>query len=121
MAEEFVLTDPVVEPAKTVNKYKVMSIQMDSEWQTSTPGVTGLAAFRLQDNLGNYFFHQYEGETAMSFIKFVNTGNFTTKSLQRRILERLTAEGVLPPGNVQGTPDPVVLRKKDESESTDES
>jgi len=105
MAEELILTDPVVEPEKVVNKYKVVGINLDQEWQTSTPNVVGLVAIRLRDNLGGYLFHQYEGQLAIDYMKFINTANFSTKSLQKRILERLTNEGVLPPGNVQGTPD----------------
>ena len=43
--------------------------------------------------------------SATAMIKQLNTANLTTKSMQKRILEKLSADGFLP-GTVQGTPDP---------------
>jgi hypothetical protein len=108
--EELVLTDPEVKPEEVKNKYKVVLFSMDHE----TIGVTlpppaisepGVVTINLKDNLGGYFTHKYTGKTATDFIKFVNTGNFTTTSLHKRILQRLSNDGVLP-GTVTGTPDP---------------
>jgi hypothetical protein len=94
--EELVLTDPVVEPEKVKNKYKVVSLTMNHESQ--------LFGIQLKDNLGGMFAHQYVGQEAVDYIKFINTANFTTKSLHKRVLEKLAADGVLP-GTVTGAPD----------------
>jgi hypothetical protein len=104
--EELALTDPVTEPAKTKATYKV--IQLVLNWEiVAVPTETepGQVAIQLRDNLGGMFSHMYTGQAAQDYIKFINSANFTTKSLHKRILERLSADGVLP-GTVTGTPDP---------------
>jgi hypothetical protein len=104
--EELVLTDPVVEPEKVTAKYRVVSLILDHAAVSSPPtGEPGLVVIHLKDNLEQPFTQRYTGQTAIDYIKFINTANFTTKSLHKRILERLSAEGVLP-GTVQGAPDP---------------
>jgi hypothetical protein len=107
MAEELVLTDPKVEPEKVTNKYKVTGINMSSE--SSGPAMPGAepgnVMIQLKDNLGLSLSHTMVGLEAQNFIKFVNTGNFSTKSLNRRILEKLSNDGILP-GTVTGTPEP---------------
>ena len=108
--EELVLTDPVIKPAETTTKFKVISLTLDYEGAGAPvppPAVTpvGLVSIKLKDDLGKYYTHQYTGQTAIDYIKFINTANFTIKSLHKRILERLSTDGVLP-GTVTGTPDP---------------
>lgn len=108
--EELVLTDPEVKPAETKNTYKVVTLIMDHEALVEFPappavGVPGLLSIKLKDNLGGTLNHQYTGKPATDFIKYINTANFTTKSLHKRILERLSADGIIP-GTVTGTPDP---------------
>lgn len=108
--EELVLTDPVVKPEEVKSNFKVISITLDHEAiaHTGPPPATveaGLVAIRLKDNLGNYYTHQYTGKTAQDFIKYINTGNFTTNSLHKRVLQRLSNDGILP-GTVTGTPEP---------------
>jgi len=118
MAEELVLEDPEEIPAKTKNTYKVVSLNMNHEMVTPASPEPGLMVIQLVDNLGGYFTHQYTGKAAVDYIKYINTANFTTKSLHKRILEKLSNDGVLP-GTVQGTPDPpaIQLESKDESRS----
>lgn len=104
--EELVLTDPVVKPEEVTSKYKVVSLTLNNDTSVPVPGgQPGLVTIQLRDNLGGVFNHQYTGQTAIDYIKFINTANFTTKSLHKRILERLSNDGVLP-GTVTGTPDP---------------
>jgi len=107
--EELVLTDPVVKPEEVTQTYKVVALILNHEIVAtpvpSTPPAPGLVSIQLRDNLGAMFIHQYTGQTAQDYIKFVNTANFSTKSLHKRILERLSNEGVLP-GTVTGAPDP---------------
>jgi len=107
--EELILTEPEVKPEEVKNKYKVVLLTMDHEAAMTLappPAVPemGLVLIKLKDNLGGYFTHQYTGKTATDFIKYINTGNFTTNSLHKRILQRLTNDGVIV-GTVSGTPD----------------
>lgn len=112
MAEELVLTDPVTKPAETTTKYRVMAINMDLEFFNGigvgvppTQMPNGLIDIRLKDDIGKYLSHQYRGDEAVNLMKFLNTANLTVKSMHKRILEKLSADGVIP-GTVQGTPDP---------------
>jgi hypothetical protein len=114
--EELVLTDPVVEPEKVSHTYRVISLTLEHE-STAAAGLPvppgfepGLVLIQLKDNLGVPFTHRYTGQQALDYIKFINTANFTTKSLHKRILERLSTDGVLP-GTVTGTPDPPVTQQ----------
>lgn len=95
--EELELTDPVV---TTTTTYKVLSVTLDLGHLSG-----GYVGINLQDNTGGRFAHAYTGEEATDYIRFINTANFTVKSLHKRILERLSLDGVLP-GTVTGAPDP---------------
>jgi len=44
----------------------------------------------------------YTGSEALMMINALNTANLSTKSLRRRILERLQADGVVPVGTITG-------------------
>jgi hypothetical protein len=67
----------------------------------------GWVQIKLKDDTGAYSFYQYKGKQAVQMIQTLNTANLSTKSMQKRILEKLSNDGLLP-GTVQGTPDPVV-------------
>lgn len=103
--EELVLTDPIVVPAKTTDKYKVIRLNLDWLGKAPTATVAGLAVITLQDNNGEVTTYHYEGQQAVDFIKFINTGNFSVNSLHKRILQKLSTDGLLP-GTVTGAPDP---------------
>ena len=107
--EELVLTDPVVEPEKITSRFKVVSFTMDLEHPNPgippTPGEPGLVDIWVKDNYDKRYNHRYTGNQATNMIKQLNTANLTTKSMHKRILEKLSADGVLP-GTVTGTPDP---------------
>ena len=107
--EELELTDPVVEPEKVTTTFHVVSLLLNHEAPAMMPTpeqpTTAIVKIDLKDNLGKPWSYSYTGQTALDYIKFINTANFTTKSLHKRILERLSNDGVLP-GTVTGTPDP---------------
>jgi len=116
MAEELILTDPIVPAAPPpTTKYRVSAFTMDLEAlaapaaappsQPAPVPEPGLVSIKLKDDTGKYSFYQYTGAVAVTMIKQLNTANLTTKSMQKRILEKLSADGLLP-GTVQGTPDP---------------
>jgi hypothetical protein len=108
--EELTLTTPEVTPEVVKNKYHVVLFSMDHEavaMAAPPPAMSepGVVRITLKDNLGGTLTHQYVGKTAIDFIKFINTANFTTNSLHKRILQRLTTDGIIV-GTVSGTPDP---------------
>lgn len=101
--EELDLTTPVVTPP--IDKFHVVTLLLDMESQVLPGTIPGLVAISLKDNNNRLFNYRYEGQIAIDMIKFLNTANLTTKSMHKRILERLSNDGVLP-GSVVGTPDP---------------
>jgi hypothetical protein len=103
--EELVLTDPVVIPSTTTAKYHVISILMDMETRIPPSPDPGCIVINLRDNNNVQSNYQYTGAPAITMIKSLNTANLTTKSMHKRILEKLSADGLLP-GTVTGTPDP---------------
>lgn len=106
MAEELVLDDPVVKPEEVTNRYKIVGLNMATNSPVIAPETEpGIVRVTLEDNLKKILIQEYYGEAATDFIKFVNTGNFTVKSLNRRILEKMSNEGILP-GTVVGEPEP---------------
>jgi len=56
------------------------------------------------NNLGQDAEFNYEGEAARQLLNKLNTMDFSVDSFEKRILERLIADGHLP-GTVEGTPD----------------
>jgi hypothetical protein len=116
MPEELVLDEPVVIPEVVTNKYRVVVMTFDTETMSAPPVtppdvpgpmVPGLVEIRLRDNNGGMLTHRYLGDEAIVLIKSINTANLTTKSLQKRMLEKLSRDGVIP-GTVTGTPDPII-------------
>ncbi len=105
--EELVLTDPVVVPEKTTDKFRVASFTMNMDAVVDLSGQPGFVSIELRSNHGEQLHHQYTGNVAINMIKTLNTANLTTKSMQKRILEKLSNDGIIP-GTVTGTPEPPV-------------
>ena len=105
--EELILTVPVVVPEQVTNKYRVIAISMDMETVAGIAGSPpGLIVIRLRDNLNVLSSYQYFGADATTMIKTLNTANLSTKSMHKRILEKLSNDGKLV-GTVTGAPDPL--------------
>lgn len=108
MAEEYTLTTPETKPAVTNNAYKVQMAHFD--W------AGGECLFRLKGQneeliitgYGGQMATQAERDEAIKMMKSLNTANLSTKSMHKRILEKLSADGKIPPGTTTGTPDPPV-------------
>lgn len=106
MAEEYTLATPEVVPQVTNTKYKIVYQQYD--W------INAWVVFRLQGENGEQITAEYGGliadqagkTVAQDMMKYLNTSNNSTKSQQKRILERLQKDGKIPGGTVTGTPDP---------------
>jgi hypothetical protein len=95
MAEQLDLTTPIVE-SKTTRNYKVVFIQMDIELKT--------IVIHVKSDLSERKEILYTGQVAVDYVKFINTANFSVKSLNKWILQRLSTDGVLV-GTVSGAPD----------------
>jgi hypothetical protein len=101
--ESLELTDPVVVPEKVTAHYQVILLTLS--WETDPSGVKGHVWIKLVDEHTQPFHHAYHGPEALDLMKWMNTANFTTTSMHKRILQKLSNDGVLP-GTVTGTPDP---------------
>jgi len=80
---------------RSTTTFRVVRIEMDWEAQRIAIDVTGNSVRRS---------FLYEGATAATLMASLNTANLSTKSLHRRVLERLVADGKLA-GTIDGTPD----------------
>ncbi len=103
--ETLILTAPVVVPASTTDTYRVVAITLNLEAIAAPATVAGLILIDVRDNHDERRSFSYAGQVATDLIRALNTANLSTKSLQKRILERLSADGLLV-GTVTGTPDP---------------
>ena len=95
MAELLTLATPIVPPTRTT--YKVTLLVLD--W------LARVIQIRLRGSDGVEVHVEYSGDTATALMTTLNSANLSVKSLQRRILEKLAADGKLPAGTVSGTPE----------------
>lgn len=96
MAEFLTLAAPEIIPAVTTTDYKVALLLLDVEGAQIAIHVRGTNGERKE--------FRYEKAEAVALLHALNTANLTVKSLQRRILEKLIADGKLV-GAVNGVPD----------------
>ena len=116
MPEELILDEPSVIPEVVTNSYRVASMTFDTEFMSTPPATpgeppaapqAGMVDIRLRDNNGGAKSHRYLGNEAMAMIRSLNTANLSTKSLQKRVLEKLSRDGIIT-GTVAGEPDPII-------------
>jgi hypothetical protein len=106
MAEDFALTTPEIIPQVTTATYRLVGLFLD--WERTT------ILIRLRGANGEVKSFTYGGSDpgtpaaektkALNLMLALNKANLTVKSLQRRVLEQLAADGLLA-GAVTGTPD----------------
>ena len=96
MAETLVLTTAEVTPQITTTDYRVIYLLLD--WEQK------LIVIHLRGTNGERKEFRYEGTVALNLMVALNKSDLSIKSLQRRILEKLIADGKLS-GSVTGTPD----------------
>jgi hypothetical protein len=92
--ESILLAVPEVIPAITTTEYRVSCLTLDVDASRIIIRVKGT------NNERKEFVYNEAG----ALLNTLNTANLTTKSLQRRILENLVADGKLL-GAMDGTPD----------------
>jgi hypothetical protein len=106
VAEDLVLAAPEVVPQITTATYRLVGLFLD--WERTT------IIIRLRGANGETKSFTYGGNDpstsqaaktkALNLMTALNTANLTIKSLQRRVLEQLIADGLLL-GTIAGTPD----------------
>lgn len=94
MPEQLDLTDPVVFPSTT--RYEVIYVCLDKR--------RAHIAIRVEDEAGRARDFVYSGAEATTLMRQLNKADLSVKSLERRILERLVADGLLA-GTISGAPD----------------
>ncbi len=98
MAEQLDLTTPVTLPMLT--HWRVFKLQLVH----GVLPIDSIVGVTLRGTNGELFVHTYAGITAQALLTFLNTANLSTQSLERRVLARLIADGVLS-GTISGSPD----------------
>ncbi len=94
-AEKAELTTPIVSPSTT--SYEISRIILD---------VRGSMVFiELHSSIGTPYVATYRGPVAKAMMRALNKADLSTKSLKRRIFERLIADGKLPAATVTGVPE----------------
>ena len=100
MAEQFDLDTPEV---TTRNSFRVVSIFLVYENNNNN-----LVEVTFHDNNGRRITGSYSGDNtsdAHEDIKALNKANLSSNSLQKRIMNQFEIRGVLPSGDVTGSPD----------------
>ena len=83
-------------PGKLITTYKIIEIRFN--WPNAEIDV------HLVDEWGTAIHGQYTGPEATTIMQGLNTANMASKSLHKRTIERLQADGKLPAGTISGTP-----------------
>lgn len=94
MAENITLATPVARPS--ITSYRVTDLYLSFGGQK--------IVITLTNDVGETLRHSVVGSTAVDLMKALNKANLSTKSLQRRVLELLIADGVIE-GTISGTVD----------------
>ena len=95
--ETFTLATPIAQPSTTDFRVGSIHLQRWPQW-----------AIRVVFVGTNNEVKQWtvnDASRAQTLITALNKANLSTKSLERRCIEQAQADGVLPAGNVTGTPD----------------
>lgn len=94
MAEQITLAVPETKPVNT--SYRVSRLVLDWDGRQ--------IVVQLRGTNGEDKSHHYNGAVALALMNQLNTANLSTNSLHKRVLQRLTADGVVS-GTLSGTPD----------------
>jgi hypothetical protein len=99
-----VVTPEVVVPASTKNSVAVAAVTMDLVAVDAIAGEPGILYIVVKDDSQALTSFTYSGAVAVTMIQTLNVADCTTKSMHKRILEKLVADGKLPAGTVEGAP-----------------
>ena len=109
MAEELTLNQPKTigdfDNSFTVSRLRVAAFSFNRQ-KGHEAGGTVVLAILLEDPVTGWTHPVlYEGIEALNYAKFINTADFSVKSLHTSILEKLVADGKLPAGTIAGNPE----------------
>lgn len=93
MAEILTLTTPISQA--TITSYSLVYLMFDL--------LGGVIEMTVQSNIGQTKTRRVVGQTAIDLMHTLNIANLSTKSLQRRVLEYMAAQGDFS-GTISGTP-----------------
>jgi hypothetical protein len=102
--EKITLVDPVhSDPGAT--EFRLMTLNLDAGLREIhvVLAETGKGAFNFTPN-GKQLLCDYYGDDAEQLMTQLNTMNFSTVSLQKRVIQVCGKDGKIPPGTVSGTP-----------------
>jgi len=94
--EQIDLTTPVVNDPTATNYFRIASLTLD--WEREGIKITLVGENGVRTHIG------YAGDEAVTLMVALNKVNLSTKSLQKRIMEKLLADGHLI-GAISGTPE----------------
>jgi hypothetical protein len=98
--ERATLTTPAVS-STTISHYEITGLVLQ---RGTSAQPTWRFVIWYADNLGNVFSDEHVDAEAATLIKALNKANLSTKSLERRALEHLVAEGKIPAASITGVP-----------------
>lgn len=103
MAEQLDLTSPY---GPQTSNWKIQAICLKRGYVPGTGFVPERSSIdvELVGENGQWFTHRWTGTAADALILALNKVDLSAVSLQRRVFNRLVADGVFP-GTVSGTPD----------------
>jgi hypothetical protein len=104
LAEDLVLATPEVIPQITTSTYRLVGLSLDWERATIVIRLRGANGETKTFTYGGNDAPLAEKQKALNLMIALNKADLSVKSLQRRVLERLVADGLLA-GAVSGTPD----------------
>lgn len=104
MAEIVTLTSAITKPSQTSIRIQCFTVDVDDksffvQW-IGNNGEAGSASYPTPAPAD----HPSQ-PTGATLINTLNNANLSTKSLVKRALERLQADGYIPAGTISGTPD----------------
>jgi len=94
MPELLTLSTPITRPSRT--GYTILFLSLD--WQNAAIAIRVQGSDGVEESFG------YAGNEATALMTVLNSANLSTKSLYKRVIEKLQADGHLPAGSVTGSP-----------------
>ena len=109
MAEELALDQPKTigdfDNSFTVNRLRVAAFSFNRQKGHEAQETVTLSILLEDPTSGFPVSVDYKGIEALNYAKFINTADFSVKSLHTTILEKLVADGKLPAGTIAGDPE----------------
>lgn len=103
-SQERVTIDAAVVAVPATTHLAVARLRLDWADAVIEVHLREVDAFNIPVGNGKWHVAKYEGLDATNALRALNIANLSVKSLHRRLMERLQADGKLPAGTVSGAP-----------------